>query len=280
MLPKEKLTEFKEKINDLETRCIPATSYSRIKDAPKFDKKADYLEILELYKILIDNGYPVHSSVSKLIEDMLLIDEAISTETKYFNENPECANKEHAELLVRLANVIYGCGECLDEVIDYEEKNSVNKDTCLKVDRVVEQDYRTKRSLELLAKANQIFETAETYCLIGELFFDNCDYTNAEKYFQKAVIKNKGFAKAYVDQARILEKRHSSDTAIKFLLDALNAGVESNEIRIVLIGLCTEKLEKENNNDKKAYYIGITREQYGILKDRNILYGSDALFDD
>lgn len=276
MLHKDQLDEIVAKINFLKTRDTAVVECSRLNPASDFNKKKDYTEIVGLYKFLIDNDYPCHSAVVKTIEDHLLTDEAVSIDPKYLNENADCANKEKHELLKNLAHSIYYGGDCDDEMLDAEESASASYSFGSEV------IFRSNKALPLLAKANELLETAEVHCLMGEIFFNATAFEDAEASFRSALKVDKTYSKTYALISQLFELKHGKESALSFLADTLDNNIDSLEIRINSLRLCHAlAVEAKQKNDDATFqnYVARGREHAGILKDK-FSYDLASIFSD
>lgn len=298
----EEIKEITERIRFLETKGIEKPiENSRLNESIDLDKKQDFREIIALYKRLVDSNYPVQSQIIKSLEDHLLIDDAINMGLIYFHDNLEQGKIEKSELLKRLANVIYWGGDYLDEMLEFESDNKnnngkealyefphINKDSRMaaptdkiKVDYVAEKEFEFNLALKLLTEANKVFPSAETYCLIGEMYLDNKDYEKAEEYIKKAIQTDKTYAKSYAQLTRIVEAKEGKESAISVLEHVIEKEFDCIDLRILLIELCMQKFNAEKNKDSKLYYLGIIKAQTAIVKEQfSYKTTEDLIFDE
>ena len=323
MLTTAQLKAIQERIECLRTqgfeKAIECTFSVRLQQyqlnaEQESHEKKNHDEILKLYQQLVDDGYPAHAHVVNTIERYLMLTEAMSLSPMYLHEDQEQGKHEKSELLKRLANSIYLAGECIDDLLDYEDQKNIPTDfetqkkhrlqkerakiiesvrhpekftrqekTSMEygcIDEHAEQTYRSETALRLLKKANETVQKPETLCLIGEIYLDNKDYKTAETYFKKAILIDKEHPKAYLDLARMVEMTDGTDAAISVLEYTLRGGIDNIEIRLALQALCVQALKSPCSKDKRVHYIGLAREQTGIIHDKIVIYGNDALFDD
>lgn len=217
-------------------------------------------DVLELYKLLVDNGYPVQSNIRKTIEKYMMIEEALAIDPKYLSD-ADIVRKAKAEMLITLAYINYSNDEpCPEEELDYE------KDKKDEVDHEGELKFRAEITLKLLKEANKIFKSPETTCFIGEIYLDIKDHEKAEEYFNNSLKLNKEYSRAYGNLGKLISMKEDRDAAISFLEQKISEGVGKEGISLVLSELYKEKAKVAKNRQERKHYSALAKKlEFGSL---------------